>query len=174
MTLFTCVLILLSSRRGWRRSCTPMTPSSGTWSPLLFQNDPVHHQAERGGLCSHQGGHVLKLLQPRKKKVFPEKKLSPEKICLVKKLKGVMACGVASVAIFLAAEITQVMDSIPWVRCASGNVLHDFTLFVIDIHKKDHFHLFWHHLTTFTFVQSWDRFDHASSQCVLSQLCLSR
>ena len=136
MTLFTCVLILLSSRRGWRRSCTPMTPSSGTWSPLLFQNDPVYHQAERGGLCSHQGGHVLKLLQPRKKKVFPEKKLSPEKICLVKKLKGVMACGVASVAIFLAAEITQVMDSIPWVRSASGNVLHDFTLFVIDIHKN--------------------------------------
>ena len=33
-----------------------------------------------------------------------------------------MACDVASAAIFLAAEITQVMDSIPWVRCASGNV----------------------------------------------------
>ena len=33
-----------------------------------------------------------------------------------------MACDVASVAIFLAAEITQVIDSIPWVRCASGNV----------------------------------------------------
>ena len=34
-----------------------------------------------------------------------------------------MACDVASAAIFLAAEITQVIDSIPWVRCASGNVL---------------------------------------------------
>ena len=26
------------------------------------------------------------------------------------------------VAFFLAGEITQVKDSIPWVRCASGNV----------------------------------------------------
>ena len=26
------------------------------------------------------------------------------------------------VAFFLAGEITQVIDSIPWVRCASGNV----------------------------------------------------
>ena len=32
------------------------------------------------------------------------------------------ACDVASVAIFFAAKITQVIDSIPWVRCASGNV----------------------------------------------------
>ena len=31
-----------------------------------------------------------------------------------------MACDGAPVAIFLAAEITQVIDSIPWVRCASG------------------------------------------------------
>ena len=27
------------------------------------------------------------------------------------------------VAFYLAGEITQVIDSIPWVRCASGNVL---------------------------------------------------
>ena len=27
------------------------------------------------------------------------------------------------VAFYFAGEITQVMDSIPWVRCASGNVL---------------------------------------------------
>ena len=26
------------------------------------------------------------------------------------------------VAFYLAGEITQVIDSIPWVRCASGNV----------------------------------------------------
>ena len=30
-----------------------------------------------------------------------------------------MACDVASVA---SADITKVIDSIPWVRCASGNV----------------------------------------------------
>ena len=28
-------------------------------------------------------------------------------------------------AIILAAEITQVIDSIPWVHCASGNVFHE-------------------------------------------------
>ena len=33
-----------------------------------------------------------------------------------------MACDVSPVVIFLAAEITQVIDSIPGVRCASGNV----------------------------------------------------
>ena len=27
------------------------------------------------------------------------------------------------VGFYLAGEITQVIDSIPWVRCASGNVL---------------------------------------------------
>ena len=27
------------------------------------------------------------------------------------------------VEFYLAGEITQVIDSIPWVRCASGNVL---------------------------------------------------
>ena len=27
------------------------------------------------------------------------------------------------VTFYLAGEITQVIDSIPWVRCASGNVL---------------------------------------------------
>ena len=26
-----------------------------------------------------------------------------------------------------AGEITQVLDAIPWVRCASGNVLKEFT-----------------------------------------------
>ena len=26
------------------------------------------------------------------------------------------------VALYLAGEITQVLDAIPWVRCASGNV----------------------------------------------------
>ena len=57
------------------------------------------------------------------KKLFPEKKLSPEKkFSREKSEKRVMACDVASVAIFLDAEITQVIDSIPWVRCASGNV----------------------------------------------------
>ena len=34
----------------------------------------------------------------------------------------------ASGILLLAAEITQVEEAIPWVRCASGNVLHlDFT-----------------------------------------------
>ena len=28
------------------------------------------------------------------------------------------------VAFYLAGEITQVKESIPWVRCASGNVYH--------------------------------------------------
>ena len=27
------------------------------------------------------------------------------------------------VAFYLAGEVTQVLDAIPWVRCASGNVL---------------------------------------------------
>ena len=40
------------------------------------------------------------------------------------------------VAFYLAREITQVLDAIPWVRCASGNVLLDFTLFVIDINQN--------------------------------------
>ena len=48
-------------------------------------------------------------------KLFIEKKLSTVVIFLEKKL--------SSVVIFLAVEITQVIDSIPWVRCASGNVL---------------------------------------------------
>ena len=43
------------------------------------------------------------------KKLACQKKLFPEKKLL-------------SVMISLAAEITQVIDSIPWVRCASGNV----------------------------------------------------
>ena len=30
---------------------------------------------------------------------------------------------------YLAGEITQVIDSIPWVRCASGNVSALFTTF---------------------------------------------
>ena len=42
----TCVLILISSWRGWTCSCTPLNPSSGTWSTLLYQNDSIHHQAE--------------------------------------------------------------------------------------------------------------------------------
>ena len=45
-TLSTCVLILISSWRGWTCSCTPLNPSSGTWSTLLYQNDSIHHQAE--------------------------------------------------------------------------------------------------------------------------------
>ena len=46
-TLSTCVLILISSWRGWTCSCTPMTtPSSGTWSTFLFQYDFIHPQAE--------------------------------------------------------------------------------------------------------------------------------
>ena len=72
-TLSTCVLILISSWRGWTCSCTPLTPSSGTWSTLLYQNDSIHHQAEiqSGGLCFHQGGHVLKLLQLRHHVGYP-------------------------------------------------------------------------------------------------------
>ena len=31
-------------------------------------------------------------------------------------------CNAMQVAFFLAGEITQVKESIPWVRCASGNV----------------------------------------------------
>ena len=47
----------------------------------------------------------------------------------VKKLERVMTCDVASVVTFLVAEITQVIDSIPWVRCASGNAftVHDIS-----------------------------------------------
>ena len=32
------------------------------------------------------------------------------------------------VEFYLAGEITQVIDSIPWVRCASGNVLIKLTI----------------------------------------------
>ena len=35
------------------------------------------------------------------------------------------------VAFYLAGEITQVKESIPWVRCASGNVVLVFLYFVI-------------------------------------------
>ena len=37
------------------------------------------------------------------------------------------------VAFFLAGEITQVKESIPWVRCASGNVLDLFQEMVVEI-----------------------------------------
>ena len=51
-----------------------------------------------------------------RKKLSGEKKLMCQiKLFIEKKL--------SSVVIFLAVEITQVIDSIPWVRCASGNVL---------------------------------------------------
>ena len=40
------------------------------------------------------------------------------------------------VAFYLAGEITQVIDSIPWVRCASGNV---FQVLMI---QNDEIHLF--------------------------------
>ena len=33
------------------------------------------------------------------------------------------------VAFYLAGGITQVMDSIPWVHCASGNVFDQFSVF---------------------------------------------
>ena len=33
------------------------------------------------------------------------------------------------VAFYLAGEITQVIDSIPWVRCASGNVYTELSHF---------------------------------------------
>ena len=36
------------------------------------------------------------------------------------------------VAFCLAGEITQVIDSIPWVRCASGNVLPSY-IFVVGV-----------------------------------------
>ena len=35
------------------------------------------------------------------------------------------------VAFYLAGEITQVLDPIPWVRCASGNVLFILFRFLI-------------------------------------------
>ena len=37
------------------------------------------------------------------------------------------------VAFLLAGEITQVKESIPWVRCASGNVLHCVMRYVYPI-----------------------------------------
>ena len=56
----TCVLILISSWRGWTCSCTPLNPSSGTWSTLLYQNDSIHHQAEI------QSGEACVLISPRR------------------------------------------------------------------------------------------------------------
>ena len=35
--------------------------------------------------------------------------------------------------------------------------------------KIGQFHLFWDHLTTFTFLQLWDWLDYASSQCVVEK-----
>ena len=45
------------------------------------------------------------------KKLSREIKLSCEKKLFCEKVKKVMACDVASVAIFFSAEITQVIDS---------------------------------------------------------------
>ena len=39
------------------------------------------------------------------------------------------------VAFYLAGEITQVLDAIPWVSCASGNVLH----YKLKKNKQHHF-----------------------------------
>ena len=36
----------------------------------------------------------------------------------------------------LAGEITQVIDSIPWVRCASGNVLALYTMVCYNRYSK--------------------------------------
>ena len=36
------------------------------------------------------------------------------------------------VAFSLAGEITQVLDALPWVRCASGNVYNCFTILTIE------------------------------------------
>ena len=64
-----CVLILVSSWRGWRCSCTPLTPSSGTWSPSSSLPKMTPFITRLGfwarALCSHQGGHVLNLHHPR-------------------------------------------------------------------------------------------------------------
>ena len=39
------------------------------------------------------------------------------------------------VAFYLAGEITQVKESIPWVRCASGNVFYELymTLYKVEV-----------------------------------------
>ena len=52
-----------------------------------------------------------------------------------------MACDVASVAIFLAAEITQVTDSIPWVLCSSGNVYKYCSIKIIFIYNRNTLYL---------------------------------
>ena len=61
-TLSTCLLIC----SWWWPSCTPPTPSSGTWLITLtkwtFCYQAEVHCSARGGLASHQGGHLLKLL----------------------------------------------------------------------------------------------------------------
>ena len=40
------------------------------------------------------------------------------------------------VAFYFAGGITQVLDAIPWVRCASGNVLFTSSLLFIDISDR--------------------------------------
>ena len=60
-------------------------------------------------------------IQGRKSYFVREKKLSGEKK-LMCQIKLFIEKKLSSVVIFLAVEITQVIDSIPWVRCASSNV----------------------------------------------------
>ena len=52
-TLWTSVLLLISSWRGWTCLCTPFTPSSGTWSPyhhciLKWPHSSTGWDSERG------------------------------------------------------------------------------------------------------------------------------
>ena len=65
-----------------------------------------------------------------RKSYFVKKKLSGEKR-LMCQIKLFVEKKLSSVVIFLAVEITQVIDSIPWVRCASGNV--SFALYCISL-----------------------------------------
>ena len=43
-------------------------------------------------------------------------------------IQGNVAMQIKQVAFYLAGEITQVIDSIPWVRCASGNVFRGVSI----------------------------------------------
>ncbi len=66
------------------------------------------------------------------------------------------------VAFHLAGEITQVLDAIPWVRCASGNVswqVHNFDMLLHFCQVKKYNH---HHYNYDNF-DNFDNFDNCDN-----------
>ena len=61
------------------------------------------------------------------------------------------------VAFYLAGEITQVLDSIPWVRCASGNVFGKFhkamIVFYVNLFGIQYVNIIYHFIFHFKMLQ---------------------